>query len=98
MPNQSHQNTLHFLYAHIDMLNHSPVEHSRGNIPPTTFLLQVIEALEDDAFPVGETVSNVGKIVTRITGRHMKVSPRRVYPEFRAERCGGTWGSSLPLF
>jgi hypothetical protein len=37
-------------------------------MPPTTFSLQGIEALEDDAFPVGETVSNVWETVTRITG------------------------------
>jgi len=48
-------------------------------------VLQVVEALEDDTFPVGETVSNVGEVVTRVMGRHMKVSPRRVYPEFRCD-------------
>jgi hypothetical protein len=41
----------------------------------TAFLLQVIEAPKDDTFPMAEIVSNVGKIVARITGRHMKVSP-----------------------
>ena len=73
------------------MLDNSSVEYSCGNISPPTLLLQVVETLQNDALPVGETVSNVGKIVTRITGRHMKISPRRIYPEFRAECCGGTW-------
>src|SRR5215510_8188648 len=53
--NQPYQDTLHFLNAHIDMLNHSSIEHSRRNIPPTTFLLQVVEALQNDAFQMGET-------------------------------------------
>jgi hypothetical protein len=60
-------------------------KHFSRNIPPATFLLQGVETLQDDAFPVGETVSDVGEIVTRITGRHMKVLPRRVYREFRAD-------------
>ena len=49
------------------MLNHSPVERSCRHIPLTTFLLQVVETLQNDAFPVGETVSNIGEIVTRST-------------------------------
>jgi hypothetical protein len=52
-----------------------------GILPPS-FLLQIIETLENNAFPVGETVSNIGKMLTRITGRQMKVSPCKVYPEF----------------
>jgi hypothetical protein len=51
------------------------VQHSCKHIPPPTFLLQVVEALQNDTFPVGETVSDVGKMLTRVTGRHMKVSP-----------------------
>jgi len=35
---------------------------------PTAFLLQVIEALEDDTFPTGETVFHIREIVTRIRG------------------------------
>src|SRR5256885_645014 len=57
------------------MLNHSPVQHSCGNIPPTTFLLQGIETLEDDTFPVGETVFHVWEIVTRVTVVHVPFSP-----------------------
>jgi hypothetical protein len=55
---------------HIHILNHSPIQHSRRDIPPTAFLLQVIEALEDDTFPVGETVSDVWEIITRVTVVH----------------------------
>ena len=94
MPNESYQDTLHFLNAHVHKLNHSSVQHSCRNIPPPTFLLQGIETLQNDAFPVAETVSNIGERVTRVMGSHMKGSPRRVYPEFRAERCGCTWRSS----
>jgi hypothetical protein len=52
MPNQPYQDTLHFLNAHIDMLNHTPVEHSCRHIPPTTFLLQIIETPQNDAVPL----------------------------------------------
>jgi hypothetical protein len=34
---------------------------------------------------VGETVSNIREVVTRIKDRHMKVSPHRVYGEFRCD-------------
>src|SRR5262245_6114238 len=63
-PNQPHQDTLHLLYTHVHILNHSSIEHTRRNIPPPTLLLQVVEALENDTFPVGETVSNIGKMLT----------------------------------
>src|SRR5262249_57259542 len=95
MPNESYQNTLHFLNAHIHMLNHSPVEHPCRNIPPPTLLLQVVETLQNDTFPVGETVSDVGKIITWITGRNMKVSPRRGSGIQWLTCCGGTWRSSF---
>jgi hypothetical protein len=83
MPNEPYQNTLQFLNAHVHKLNHSSVQHSCRNIPPPTFLLQVVETLQNYTFPMGETVSNVGKMLTRIMGRHMKVSLCRVYQEFR---------------
>jgi hypothetical protein len=69
--NQSHQNTLHVLNAHIDVLDHSPVGHCCGNMPPTTFLLEVSKALQDDAFTVGESVSDVWQVITRITAMHI---------------------------
>src|SRR5215471_14594142 len=37
-------------------------------------LLQVVEALQNDTFPVGETIPDVWKIIAMIMGRHMKVS------------------------
>ena len=67
--NQSHQDTLHFCNAHVHVLNHSPVEHPRRHIPPPALLLQGMETLQDDTFPMGETVANIGEVVTRVTGR-----------------------------
>jgi hypothetical protein len=74
IPDQPHQDSLHFLNAHIDMLNHAPVQHSRRDIPPTTFLLQVIETLENNTFPMGETVSNIREVVTRVMVVHVSRS------------------------
>jgi hypothetical protein len=85
-------------HALVLILAHTSIQHSRRDIPPTTFLLQGVETLQDNTFPMGETVSDIRKIVTRVTGRHMKVSPCRVCPEFRAECCDGTWRSSPTLF
>src|SRR6266446_2061919 len=75
MSDQPHQNTLHLLNTHIDMLNHSPVEHARRDMSPPAFLLQGVETLKDDTFPAGETVSNIGEVVTRVTGIHIRASP-----------------------
>jgi hypothetical protein len=99
MSDQPHQDTLHFLNTHVYILNHSPVQHPRRHIPPPTFLLQVIETLKDNAFTLGETVFHIREIVTRVTARHMKVSPRRVYPEFCADPASLalSWGrASVP--
>jgi hypothetical protein len=52
------------------MLDDSSIEHARRHIPSPTFLLQVIEALEDDTFSVGEPVPDVGEISTRVTAMH----------------------------
>src|SRR5256885_2740459 len=70
MSDQPHQNTLHLVSAHVHILSHSTVKHARRHIPPPAFLLQVIETLEDNTFPVGETVSDIWERVTRVTGRH----------------------------
>src|SRR6266700_3270228 len=67
------------------MLNDSSVQHSCWDISPTAYLPQVIETLEDDAFPLGETVSNVGKIVTRVTVVHINGS-HRLFHVFLAGR------------
>jgi hypothetical protein len=56
------------------MLDDSPVQHARGDIPPPTFLLQGIKTLEDDTFPMGETVFHIRAIVTRVTAGHQQVS------------------------
>src|SRR5215510_9030599 len=60
---------IHPSVEHCPMLRGS-LEHSYQNIPPPAFLLQVVEALQNDAFPMGETVSNIREIVTRVTDRH----------------------------
>ena len=70
LSNQSYQNTLHCLHAHIDMLNHSPVEHPCRNIPPTTCLLQGMETLENNSFTAGEPIFHIRERVTRIRGTH----------------------------
>jgi hypothetical protein len=54
------------------MLHHRPVQHARRYIPPTTFLLQGMETLEDDTFSVNETVSDVGEVITRSTMVHQQ--------------------------
>jgi len=63
-------------------------------IPQYVPLVREREA-RGEYFSMGETVSDIWSIVTRITRRHVMVSPCRVYPEFRAERYGGTWRSSF---
>src|SRR5215471_13642972 len=49
LSNQSRQDSLHFLNAHIYVLDHSSIEHARRHMPPPTLLLQVVEALQNDA-------------------------------------------------
>jgi hypothetical protein len=41
------------------MLNHTPIEHARWNLPVTVFLLKFVETPQHDSFPVGETVSDI---------------------------------------
>ena len=72
MSDEPNKNALHFLNAHVYILDYSSIEHSRRNIPPPAFLLQVVETLENDTFSMGETVSNVGEIVTRVTRGHQR--------------------------
>ena len=74
MSDQPHQNTLHLLNCHVYILNYSPVEHSCRDIPPPAFLLQGMETLEDHTFPMGETVSDVREIVTRVMVGHQRFS------------------------
>ncbi|MCG8598652.1 MAG: hypothetical protein MI807_00730 [Verrucomicrobiales bacterium] len=44
MPNAPYQYTLHFIHAHIDMLDHTAIEHTSWNVPVTTFLLKFTQA------------------------------------------------------
>jgi hypothetical protein len=74
MSDESYQNTLHFLHAHIDILDHTPIKHSCRHMPPTAFLLERIETLQDNAFTGGETVSYIREIVMKVTGRHVPCS------------------------
>jgi hypothetical protein len=67
MTDEPHENALHFFNAHIDMLDHTPVEHTRGDVPIAALLLQCLQAPEDNAFLMGETVTYVWQIVTSIT-------------------------------
>jgi hypothetical protein len=59
MPNEADQDALHFLDAHIHMLNHTAVEHARRDMPVTALRLQFAEAPQDNAFTTGETISNI---------------------------------------
>jgi len=52
------------------MLHYSSLEHSCRHMSSTTFLLQGMKTQEDDTFPMGEAVSDVWYIVTRITAMH----------------------------
>src|SRR5262249_3127389 len=70
MSDQPYQNTLHFLNAYIDMLNHSPVEHPRWHVPTTPLLLQLLQALQNDSFPMCQTISHIREGVKRITACH----------------------------
>jgi hypothetical protein len=70
MPDQSYQDVLHLLDAHLDMLNHTPVKHTRWHVSATTFLLQLVQAPQDKACTGGETVAPIRQSIMRITGRH----------------------------
>jgi hypothetical protein len=74
MSDEPHKDTLHFLNAHLRILDDSPVQPSRRDMPPAAFLLQGIETLEEDTFLLGETVSEVWEIITRVTGTHVEFS------------------------
>jgi hypothetical protein len=42
MTNEPNENALHFFNAHIDMLDHTPVEHTRWDVPIAALLLQFL--------------------------------------------------------
>jgi hypothetical protein len=57
------------------MLDDSSLEHSCRLMSSTTFLRQGMKTLEDDTFPVGETVFYIQEIVTRVMAVHEWFSP-----------------------
>jgi hypothetical protein len=67
MPNEPHENALHCCNAHIDLLDYTPVEHTRWDVPIAALLLQCLQAPEDNPFVMGETVPHVWQIGPRIT-------------------------------
>ena len=67
MTDEPNENALHFFNAHIDMLDYTPIEHTRWDVPITALLLQCLQAPEDNAFLMSETVTDVWQIVTSIT-------------------------------
>jgi hypothetical protein len=73
MSYQSYKDTLHFLDAHINILDHTSVEHTRWHMPTTTLLLQFLQAPEDDSFTMGETILHIWQRVTRITVWHIRL-------------------------
>jgi len=60
MSDKSHKDTLHLVNTHIHMLDRISIEHPRWHMPTTAFLLQFLQAPEDDSLTIGETVSNIG--------------------------------------
>jgi hypothetical protein len=74
LPNQPYQNTLHLVYAHVHLLDHTAVEHCCGNISPTTCLLEVVEILQDKTFPTGQSIPDIRQIITRVMGMHAQGS------------------------
>ena len=74
MPDEPHQDTLHLINGHIHILNDAAIEHTSWHMPITAFLLKVAETPQDDAFPVGKTISDIGYMVMRITVRQWMVN------------------------
>jgi len=73
MSDEPNKNALHFLDAHIDVFEDAPVEHPRWHVPTTALLLQFLQAPENDALTMGETVLHIWQIVTRIMVRHVRL-------------------------
>jgi hypothetical protein len=74
MPNKPHENTLHFINRHVHILDYTSVKHPCSNISSTPFLLEVSKTLQNDAFAMSETVSDVWQIVMRVVGMHVRFS------------------------
>jgi hypothetical protein len=73
MPDKPYEHTLQFLDVHIDILDHTSVKHTRWHMSATAFLLECVQAPQDDAFTGGETVSYIWQIITRSTVRHVRL-------------------------
>jgi hypothetical protein len=87
MTDEPDKNALHFFNAHIDMLDHTPVQHTRWHVPITALLLQFLQAPEDDSFTMGETSLYVWHIVTKITIRHVSFFPHSDAEEIATMCC-----------
>ena len=74
MSDKSHQDTLHFLDAHIDMFDHIPIEHACWHMPTTTLLLQHLQAPEDNALTMAETILYIREIITQFALWHVRLS------------------------
>jgi len=94
MTDEPDKNALHFFNAHIDLLDHTPIEHTRWNGPITALLLQFLQAPEDNAFVVRETVSYVWQVITSIMIRHVRFF-RCSYAEEIATMCRYHMGGLL---
>ncbi len=89
MSDKPYQDTLHFINRHIHILDYTPVEHARWHMPVTALFLQCTEALQDDSFTVGETISHIGEIVTRVAVIHNRSSYPRAHQLRRLRRSYG---------
>jgi hypothetical protein len=58
---------LHLLDAHIGILDHTPIQHTRWHVSTTTFLLEFMQAPQDDAFTGSEPVAHIREIIMRVT-------------------------------
>lgn len=75
MPDKSHQDTLHFLDAHIDMFDHISIQHACWHMLTTTLLLQLLQAPENHALTMAETILYIREIITQFSLRHVRLSP-----------------------
>jgi hypothetical protein len=74
IPDESYEDALHFLDAHVNVLNHTSVKHARWHMSTTSLLLQIVETLQDNALTTGEAIANIGHVVTRGSFTHPRFS------------------------
>ena len=70
LPDQPYKYALPFFHAHIHILADRCIKHAYRHIPPTAFLLQVVETLQNDTFPLAETASYIRESVIKGTVVH----------------------------